>query len=247
MNIFKGKIDLFFLSTLILITLLVTIPGLYIPRMLIDDGESLRGAISWKTNIQQGDFGQILLEETNLGLLRPTYWVWHLVNYLLFGFNLVGMRFMHILLQLGTIMLLYLVTKRFTNKSVISFLACILYVLFSPIGENMYRLGTGEPILVFLLLYYLILLHVSAARFIHYLVAFIVVLGLYFAKPTVVVLIPITVLYVLIFQSGKLFQKPNSFKSFTRRFSKEKWYIYLLILNFFSLSVYLILRKIINI
>lgn len=133
---------LFTLLSLVLISpqLLVKYPG------LIDDGSDLlyvRDIGWWKIITDQLSNGQ------RLWFLRLIY---RKILYEMFGLNMQG-HFVVGGILLGTIcFLLYLIVKRASKNKSIAMLLVTFFLMSPPSVANFYRLGTGEPLQLLLLL-----------------------------------------------------------------------------------------------
>ncbi len=190
-----------FLAILLLVTVFLLLPQLQIPWMIVDDGESARASAELSDHFTKGDFGWLFKFEAQNGLLRPTYWLLQWTNFSLLGNNVYLHHVSHLLLFVGIAILIFLLTEVISGNSFAGLIAGLFFMYFGPAAENFYRLGTGEPVLVFVLLgalYFLVKAVKNHSLFLFFLSLIFLVFS-WFAKSTVIVLIPWSVFILLLF------------------------------------------------
>ena len=151
----KGKgLKLIFFLFLILVFCIVFIPNLFIKWMLLDDGYTIyfvtllhKFIISF--NIQ--GFIGLFFEAT--GRLRPIYWIFNYLVWIIFGSNPFGFRLAHVLVWVGIVFLISKIIIKLTKSSIFAFLGSIIFII-SPINyENILRIGPQEPLLLLFVLF----------------------------------------------------------------------------------------------
>jgi hypothetical protein len=194
-----------YLIALLFTTVLIMIPQLKIPWMLIDDGESLRIAQLMDQHFSQGDPGWFLSFEKESGRFRPIYWVNNYLTYKLFGFNSLFYHFAHLLVYVLISYLLYRLVYLIFKDKLSAILTGLFFVLIGPARENLYRLGTAEPILCLILIS---IFYFLFSRNLLYLTFFTFIA--YFAKETSVSLLPFSIVIYLLTWIKFVDLKPRS-------------------------------------
>lgn len=190
-----------FLAILLLVTVFLLLPQLQIPWMIVDDGESARASAELSDHFAKGNFAWLFKFEAQNGLLRPTYWLLQWVNFSLLGNNVYLHHFSHLLLFAIIAILIFLLTEVISGDSFAGLVAGLVFMYFGPAAENFYRLGTGEPVLVLVLLgtlYFLIKAVKSHSLFLFSLSLIFLVFS-WFAKSTIIVFVPWSLFVIFLF------------------------------------------------
>jgi len=195
----KYKYRILFYLCLFTIFGIIFIPNLFIKWSLIDDGYTLFISRSLNENIfsfNLDGIAEIIFEGT--GRIRPVYWIYNYIVWLIGGNNPFVHRFFHVVIWFVISLLVFVVVKRVTNKDFVAGLG-VITVLLSPLNmENILRLGPQEPLmLVLILLGFWLLLFKKES--VYSTVFFILAL---FTKETSVALLP--VLFIIFLLRDKL-------------------------------------------
>jgi hypothetical protein len=138
----------FWLILLVLITSVVFFPALKMEFWWVDDGYTIMMARKIIDSVIHFNFDglDIVFNESG-GRFRILYWFFQTLVYLFAGLNPTLYFFVHYLVILLSVFLIFKIVFGLTKSNLSAFVASILYVL-SPINtENLYRLGPQEPIM----------------------------------------------------------------------------------------------------
>lgn len=150
-NIFRTHVDIIFLS---IIVLLILFPTVNIRFSWIDDGWNINVAKNIITNFYTLNISGLFnnLFEITSGRMRPVYWIFQTIMFLL-GDNYSSIYyFIHNIIILAASVVIYLLINFFTKSKFGSFFGSLLYILIPLNAENWVRLGPQEPFMVLLIL-----------------------------------------------------------------------------------------------
>ncbi len=207
---------------LAMVAIVITHQFLLSPEFsLIDDGVGIQRSMKMEQSYQAGDYGKLFVLEKKHGRVRPMYWIYVWLRYIVFGknssflYHLWQTIFFIIILQL----IYSIASLLFSSKSV-GLLSGLLFALFSPgseftrmlgsAAENWWRWASAEPQLTFLYILsfffflkaYIIRTRYAEGRegqYIFYFIMCIIILPIfYFTKETSLFFIPVSALFLAI-------------------------------------------------
>ena len=178
----------FFLAVLIMVPRLVSAQF-----SLLDDGIMLVNT----QRILDRDF--TMAEDLQAGRLRPFYWFYYTLIYLLAGMNPFWFYVGHLALFLILLLQIRLIMKTLEATHLQIFITSLAFILAMPIIENFYTLSKGEPLqLVFLLAAVLTLLKPARKiRLWRALLIFICTLSAILVKETALAIVPLALAWWL--------------------------------------------------
>ena len=131
----------------LLLCVLIMLPRLVSPQFgLLDDGRSLTVA----QGIVHGKWD--LSWDVTAGRFRPVYWIAFAFGYLLAGGQTFWYFMGNLIVFAATTFLLVTLVKALGGSDLQSFLTGLVFVLSTPVIENVYTLSKGENLQVLLLL-----------------------------------------------------------------------------------------------
>ena len=202
---------------------------------LIDDGMSLQ--VSKK--IISGDFSNFI--EINSGRVRPLYWIYFSLIYIVSGINPLGFWIGQTIVVSATLFSLwYLLTSNVSIKSwKIHLIVLVLPIIFfiPAVSENLYRLGTAEVRQLLFIILFLIWMKKSVERNIPNWPGFLLFLLALLTKETSIFLAPLLIIFYLPYIVKEYLTKSKIKKH------KEK-ICFLIFFGFFTLIYYSFLSTI---
>lgn len=159
---------------------------------LIDDGVSLRVS----KEILSGNLGSLI--ETRAGRLRPVYWLYFVLVYLVSGTNPLGYWMGQTLVFALTLFSVWYLLRIKTNKWISYISSFILSLLFfvPAMTENLYRLGTAEVRqMLFMILFIIWMAKYVGGKWSSW-IGFVLFVLAIFTKETSIMLLPMLAIYI---------------------------------------------------
>ena len=176
----------------------VGFPTVFVIWAFVDDGYAALISQRMTGAILDGNvnlfFSQIV--EPELGRLRPFYWIYQWLTFIVGGYNHFYHHLIHFGLLLLTSFLLFKIVKEISKSSNAAFLSVLFFIINKDNVENWYRLGPQEPLLVFLLLgsFYFLL---KSTKNIFFILSLVFLFCAYFTKETSLAFLPVSFLFFL--------------------------------------------------
>ena len=210
-NLSSQMLKKLLLTAVGILLLIYLVPSTSLPWSLIDDGQRIQINQGMEQSLSEHnllDFIHIPIDK-NDSRFRPTYWVYHYLNYSIFGLSVVGHHLVKNILLVLFIVCLYSLVKKISN-SFTAILTVFLVLLFPTNLENWWRLGPQEPLLVSFATFSLWFLIVRQKL----LPALLFSVLFFFTKESSIFVIPALILgYLLVDKgkTGKLYKKYLNF------------------------------------
>lgn len=138
------KINLLAFLLILLASFVYFLPQLLFPQFnLIDDGQNLLVANELIKN--PASFKENLIEkEISIGRMRPLYYIYYFVVYLIAGANPLAFWVGQALTFATTLYLIYLIVNYFVKNNPFSLLSVLPLLIIPSVAENFLRLGPAE-------------------------------------------------------------------------------------------------------